>query len=173
MIGANGRLECVRLWDSKWGQGRKGHILARKKQPPEIEIPYRPSPDFRTVTADGAVVSHLGDGIGTTIKVTLTRVDTQVTGEKATGKKTEEGMAISGPARINPPELCKVLECEILFRPDNAFKVAQAILDNLSRLSPEQRERYQIPKYKLEVPQPAKRRTRRKTNGTARSTAKA
>ena len=142
--------------------------MAEKKQPKKVDIPYRPSSSFRTVTADGAVVNQLQDGLGTTVKITFTRVDIHIDKEVASGKEIEGGLVVSGTPEI-VTNFCKVPECEVLLRPDNAFKIARAILDNLARLNPEQRERYQIPELKLEEPESSKRSTRGNANDGTRS----
>ena len=109
----------------------------------QLEFPYREASGFRTVTVDSAIVGQVFDGVGTTVRVTFTRLDQAVSSEIVIGRKIEAGFQAAGAPSLQT-NLQKTQEIAILMRPDHAFNIAKALFENLARLEPDQYQRYKL-----------------------------
>jgi hypothetical protein len=113
------------------------------EQADHVEFLYREAPGYRIATADSAVIVQIFDGVGTTLKVTFTRLDPAVSSETVRGSKVGEGIQITGPGRLNVATH-KMQEVSVLLRPDHAYNIAKAVFENLGRLELPQLERYRL-----------------------------
>ncbi len=110
-----------------------------------VTVQHIQASNFRAAVADSAHLTVATDAVGTTFHLTFTRLDLSPTSETfPVERRDASGFRQLGPATFdNPPR--KVQEFAVILRPDHALKVAQLLLQYLSRLDEGQRKRYSIP----------------------------
>jgi hypothetical protein len=113
-------------------------------QEQQIRLEYQVAKDFRVVAADSAVLNQFGDGVATTLKITFTRIDPIPIAETFKGKSDGASLRQTGPLEIET-DFRKVQEVAVLMRPDQAYRLAGAVIASLSALSEDQRQRYRLP----------------------------
>lgn len=109
------------------------------------------APNYRAFTADGAVVTRAIDGLGVTLHVTLVCLNAAPDTEEFDAKKEGDLITQVGASRFGGPPIRKFQEATVLMRPDHAFLVARAILENVKGFSEEQRVRYGLPRIELRL----------------------
>lgn len=106
-------------------------------------VQFRDAREHRVLVADGATISVLGDGLGTTIAVVMTRKDLSPVSETFEAVREGEGIRQIGPSDIQS-DLSKSKEVTILLRPDHAREIAVHLLKLLTAMPEDQRKRYRI-----------------------------
>lgn len=110
----------------------------------KFQLPIKVAKDFRTATVDSAVINQYFDGLGTTVKLIFTRMDTALVSESMEADVGPGSVTQRGPSDFQM-EVHKVQEFAALMRPDHAYQLAKALLLNLSRLDDGQKQRYNLP----------------------------
>ena len=116
-------------------------------QPEKFQLPIEVAAEFRVATVDSAVINQYFDGLGRTLKVIFTRLDTAVISVSMLADVKIGSVAQKGPSEFEM-QIRKVQEFAALMRPDHAFQLAKALLLSLSRLDEQQKRRYNLPDIK-------------------------
>ena len=120
--------------------------MADNDQPTEsITIPYVEARDFKVAAIDNTLVTKTYDGVATTFELTFTRVAN--TPQSETFKAEREGDSVRqiAPTEYNT-QTHRIKECAVLMRPDHAMNLIIRLTEDLSKLTDEQKARYNIPR---------------------------
>ncbi len=116
----------------------------------QMRISHVQAASYKIAPIDSAIVTMMTDPLGTTLSLTMTRLDGLPSVEIVHGtvKSDEKGLVVQGAAKSTfEGTLRKVQEFTAVLRPDRAFEIAQVIINNLAQLPLEERERYQLPNF--------------------------
>ena len=120
--------------------------MADDDQPTEsITLPYVAARDFKVAAIDNTLVTKSYDGIATTFELTFTRLAN--TPQSETFEAVREGDSIRQVSPIKyDAQAHRIKECSILMRPDHVMNLVSRLMDDISKLTDEQKDRYNIPK---------------------------
>jgi hypothetical protein len=124
--------------------------MAEQENRPRHDLPHERSPLFRVCFADGTLLTTYADPVGTRIQLTFTRIDLTPEGESFELSDSTEGRLVQAGPSDYRASARKVQEVAVLFRPDHAYELARAIMENLSQLPEAQRQRYNLPAIRLD-----------------------
>ena len=116
----------------------------------QVRIPHVQSILYRLAPIDSAIVTMMTDPLGTTLSLTMTRLDGLPSVEivHGTAKVDATGVIVQGTGQSTfEGGLKKVQEFTAVLRPDRALEIAQVIIKNLAQLPPEEREKYHLPNF--------------------------
>lgn len=108
-----------------------------KAKPKKMKIVE--SPQYRTIFADGALVSAAHDENDMNFYLSITRMDAVPHSETIEGKKKFDS------------EMKRVKEVTAVLTPARLFSIAQLIMSQLSKLSEQERKKYGVPEISMKT----------------------
>ena len=127
--------------------------MADNDQPTEsVTLQYVEARDFKAAAIDNTLVTTSYDGTATTFELTFTRLTNSPQSETFEALREGDGIRQVAPTKYDA-QARRIKECAILMRPDHVMNLITRLIEDISKLTDEQKDRYNIPKDLIQIVQ--------------------